>query len=370
VNDWVPRANIRGPVGSQGATGAVGPPNVLIVGTVETVLPTEPAVVTITGSSPSQVINFEIPQGPPGPGAAGINKGTGQPVFAGADPGTGIMEFWRIRGANQTSVTLDASGLLISSLVNWSNLPGIPATFPPTLPIASSGITGLDAAQAAQDTAITGKVAKIGDTMTGPLVLPAGSVTATSINFGTANTGLFGSSTDVRIAAGGSTRLTIINSSITATVRILEGDGTVAAPSFAFTNDVGSGLYRAGAGDLRLTMGGADVVKFLTSDKSTTFFGKAITLASIAAAAGLILPHGAAPTTPVNGDIWTTTAGVFARINGVTVGPLAAAGTSTATVSTTAPSSPVAGAMWWNTTTLTFNVWDGTAWQTVLGTWG
>lgn len=34
------------------------------------------------------------------------------------------------------------------------------------------------------------------------------------------------------------------------------------------------------------------------------------------------LPHGTAPTSPVNGDMWTTTAGLFVRINGVTVGPL------------------------------------------------
>lgn len=32
-------------------------------------------------------------------------------------------------------------------------------------------------------------------------------------------------------------------------------------------------------------------------------------------------PHGTAPSSPVNGDIWTTSAGLFARINGVTVGP-------------------------------------------------
>jgi hypothetical protein len=34
------------------------------------------------------------------------------------------------------------------------------------------------------------------------------------------------------------------------------------------------------------------------------------------------IPHGSAPTSPVNGDIWTTTAGIFVRINGATVGPL------------------------------------------------
>jgi len=38
--------------------------------------------------------------------------------------------------------------------------------------------------------------------------------------------------------------------------------------------------------------------------------------------ASLRIPHGAAPSSPVNGDIWTTTAGLFIRINGATVGPL------------------------------------------------
>lgn len=46
------------------------------------------------------------------------------------------------------------------------------------------------------------------------------------------------------------------------------------------------------------------------------------TAASATGSAGLNLPHGAAPSAPVNGDLWTTTAGLFVRINGVTVGPL------------------------------------------------
>ena len=44
--------------------------------------------------------------------------------------------------------------------------------------------------------------------------------------------------------------------------------------------------------------------------------------ASTTALASLNVPHGAAPTTPVDGDIWTTTAGLYVRINGSTVGPL------------------------------------------------
>jgi hypothetical protein len=60
----------------------------------------------------------------------------------------------------------------------------------------------------------------------------------------------------------------------------------------------------------------------LDNNLNSTFGGTAITLASATAKAGLRLPHGAAPTAPVNGDIWTTTAGLYVRINGATVGPL------------------------------------------------
>ena len=48
--------------------------------------------------------------------------------------------------------------------------------------------------------------------------------------------------------------------------------------------------------------------------------------------ASMRLPHGIAPTTPTDGDLWTTTAGVFARVNGATVGPLGSGGGGSLTV--------------------------------------
>jgi hypothetical protein len=56
-----------------------------------------------------------------------------------------------------------------------------------------------------------------------------------------------------------------------------------------------------------------------------TMVGPLVTAASITSAAGFNVPAGTAPTTPNNGDIWTTTAGLFVRINGATVGPLTGA---------------------------------------------
>lgn len=46
---------------------------------------------------------------------------------------------------------------------------------------------------------------------------------------------------------------------------------------------------------------------------------KIIFLASSAIEASLNIPHGVDPTSPVNGDVWTKTDGVYARINGATV---------------------------------------------------
>lgn len=56
-----------------------------------------------------------------------------------------------------------------------------------------------------------------------------------------------------------------------------------------------------------------------TTTSSTTNLNLA---AGTTGVSSLRIPHGAAPSSPVDGDIWTTTSGLFVRINGVTVGPL------------------------------------------------
>ncbi len=48
------------------------------------------------------------------------------------------------------------------------------------------------------------------------------------------------------------------------------------------------------------------------------FTGPVRTPASASGGAGLRIPHGAAPSSPTNGDIWSTTSGVFIRLNGTT----------------------------------------------------
>lgn len=67
---------------------------------------------------------------------------------------------------------------------------------------------------------------------------------------------------------------------------------------------------------------GATNYAIYTNAGLVRFGGQVQLVASGTAAASVNIPHGAAPTSPVNGDIWTTTAGLYVRINGVTVGPL------------------------------------------------
>lgn len=52
--------------------------------------------------------------------------------------------------------------------------------------------------------------------------------------------------------------------------------------------------------------------------------GLLTTIAPTTAIAGFRLNHGVTPTSPVNGDLWTTISGLFVQINGSTIGPLTA----------------------------------------------
>jgi hypothetical protein len=72
----------------------------------------------------------------------------------------------------------------------------------------------------------------------------------------------------------------------------------------------------------------------LTVSNITTA-GLLLTAASASGGAGLRVPHGAAPTAPTNGDVWTTTTGIYVRVNGATVGPLSASGGMTNPMTTT-----------------------------------
>ena len=85
------------------------------------------------------------------------------------------------------------------------------------------------------------------------------------------------------------------------------------------------GSLSSGTGKYNLYMTGtaqnylAGVTGIGVAASSTTALALA---ASTTGVASLRVPHGSAPSSPVNGDMWTTTSGLYVRINGSTVGPL------------------------------------------------
>lgn len=109
-------------------------------------------------------------------------------------------------------------------------------------------------------------------------------------------------------------------------------------------NNIIEGVDQTGTGSFQPMFLGGSSVGILISGSTTATFAAASTLiagtmacagAAISTSAGFVfpvgttsvaslrIPHGAAPSAPVNGDMWTTSAGgLFVRINGVTVGPL------------------------------------------------
>lgn len=62
-----------------------------------------------------------------------------------------------------------------------------------------------------------------------------------------------------------------------------------------------------------------------------TMTGKLVSVTPTSLTASFQLPHGTAPATPGNGDLWTTTAGLFVRLNGATQQMVTLAGSETLT---------------------------------------
>lgn len=153
-------------------------------------------------------------------------------------------------------------------------------------------------------------------TITGALIAASLSLT-TALPVTSGGTGILTGTTAYGLLAAGTTATGAFQTlAAGATTDILVGGGAAALP--AWTTATGTGApVRAGSPTFTGTVGVAAI----------TATGLITTVASAVGSAGLRLPHGAAPTSPVDGDVWTTSAGgMYARINGVTIGPFGASG--------------------------------------------
>lgn len=144
----------------------------------------------------------------------------------------------------------------------------------------------------------------------------------------TAFGGAVAENTFLRFTSGNCQGLTIIGNRIETYYIVDYGVTTTTRDVFIGGNDsqTAGGILNEASSTTYAYWGNANLANKVSSGvtfSSTATFGGLVTMkASSSSSAGLNLPHGSAPSAPVNGDIWTTTAGLYVRINGATVGPL------------------------------------------------
>lgn len=289
------------------------------------------------------------------------------PVFAGsptvptAPPGTNTPQI------ASTAFVMDAVGSIEGGgggggTTDWADITGKPATFPYAVPIPQADVAGLVAGLAA-------KADLAGATFTGKVTVPAAAAGNAGLNIGVSggvpsspvDGDIWVSSNVLNYRDGATTRQAVAHN----TAQTITGNKTFSGTtSLALTNMTGklttlasttggSGLnIAAGAvisapatGDFwmvgsSLFYRGASTTYSLTSNEGGQTFsgiktfsnagnivsGKITFNGSAAGGATIGIAHGAAPSAPVDGDLWTTTAGLYARINGATVGPFGAGG--------------------------------------------
>lgn len=138
--------------------------------------------------------------------------------------------------------------------------------------------------------------------LTGDLTVGGNAVAGPSFSVN----GTAGSNRDFQIKSAGSARWTI---RCNATAESGSDAGSnlqvIARTDAAVQIDIPFTIARAAGGAITLA-------------RPVTITGKLTTAASASGGAGLIVPHGAAPSAPTDGAVWSTTAGFFGRVNGVT----------------------------------------------------
>jgi Collagen triple helix repeat (20 copies) len=206
---------------------------------------------------------------------------------------------------------------------SWANITGKPATFPPTLPITQGDVTNLV-------TDLAAKAPLASPTFTGaPLAPTAAPGTNTSQ---IATTAYADAASTNKVNRGGDTMTGKLTAAVSATGAAgFNMGGVGAAPSAPVTGDiwmVGTGLSfqtTSGSYTVATTNSGQTFTGTKTfSSVSNVVSGKLTFNASATGGATMGLLPGVAPTTPVDGDMWTTSAGLYVRIASATVGPLAA----------------------------------------------
>jgi hypothetical protein len=260
------------------------------------------------------------------------NSGTGVlTVDINHHTGSGTYASWVVNVGGVTPATSVAWGAITGTISAQSDLQGqldlklaattAAATYLPlsggNMP-AGSAIVVLDGGIYVYESVLQNSGLLIRDSASTPLarfqadevLIPSVGITFSDLTVQT--------SAGISAATAASTYQTIAGMSSYATTASLASYAPLASP--ALTGNVTITSNSASPALVIVQDGAGDIVQFqdVTSDTTYSFIdasGKVNTIASTTANAGFNIAHGAAPTSPANGDIWTTTSGLFARIN-------------------------------------------------------
>ena len=125
------------------------------------------------------------------------------------------------------------------------------------------------------------KVLKVGDTMTGSLLLPDGTAANPAIAFASnTGTGINLNSGALHFSVGGGMRYNVSAVGMNMSVAIKGTDGTKAVPGLGFGLEQ-SGFYRKSAGNISVSVQNNEVMSWgLGGTKTTTFYGPAVLAAA------------------------------------------------------------------------------------------
>lgn len=296
-----------GPAGATGAQGGQGATGVGETGATGVAGATGPAGgVGQTGATG--------PAGPTGPGggqtgptgATGVQGATGP---AGPSGATGPDGATGPTGIGQTGATGPQGA---------TGAGGISGLTTDKIPKASSSTTLTDSIMTEQTgvVSVAGHLA-IGSSVadTGTIRLGNGATIVGRTASGADNIPIIEVSSGNAVVLGGSGRATILSGS---SVRVLTGTGGALTERVRFTDDE---VYP-------ITSGAIDL------GTASLPFRQLFLAATTTSRASLRIPHGTAPSSPTNGDVWTTTSGMYLRTNGATVGPFIDASGSVASAAT------------------------------------
>jgi hypothetical protein len=102
--------------------------------------------------------------------------------------------------------------------------------------------------------------------------------------------------------------------------RLFEVDDVMTGSLMSVNDIAGLPIFEVFSDDT-VVMGQYNQNTLVVSGTLINISGKTTIAASSTGRANLNLPHGLPPTSPVNGDIWTTNSGIYAQISGSTIGP-------------------------------------------------